>query len=68
MAAEKRHIKREYAKCIARSEQTEDGAARNYHLGAAAVYFDLFKMLFYSDGNMTNEMLRNLIKINGYGG
>lgn len=63
MAAVKRHIKREYAECIARSEQTEDGAARNYHLGAAAVYFEMFKMLFYSDGEMTDGLLRQLISL-----
>lgn len=67
-AAAKRHIKREYARQMKFAKDAEGNDAKsNFHLGYAAAYFDCFRQFFYPDGNMTNEMLHNLITIQGNG-
>jgi hypothetical protein len=72
MAAVKRHIKREYAACMLKAEDTKCDNSyacvqiRSLNIGKAEAYFDCFKRLFYPDGEMTDEMLRNLIIIGGY--
>lgn len=64
-AAAKRHIKREYANALSKANATGNTATINWHLGMVAAYLDCFRMLFYPDGNMTNEMLHTLITTQG---
>lgn len=67
-AAVKRHIKREYAACMLKAEDTKGyhsyvcAQIRSLNIGKAEAYFDCFKMLFYPDGEMTDELLKQLIK------
>ncbi len=63
LAAVKRRIKLEYGKAMAKA--TAKGLERReaFHLGQAEAYFDCFRMLFNPDGEMTDEMLKQLINL-----
>ena len=63
-AAAKRHIKTEYAEMAALAKETEGSAPQtNFYRGALAAYVECFRVVFYNDSAMTDEMLKQLINL-----